>query len=367
MFKFVSKTISVYFLTLFLFYHLFIRRTTPSNCQPKRNVLFLKTHKTGSSTLTNILNRHGDLHNLTFALPPHGFFNFYWPLLFEKTFVDDLNGRKPNIFCNHARWNEGPMRDLMGVDTVFITILRNPVTQFESTFQYMEFAHLLGIPTARNPVETFFEDPNKILSKISRSLLPEGVLSYLNLLKNGQFFDLGLDSAQFYEEGIINHEIKELARSFNLVLMMEYFDESLVLLARELCWDVLDVVYFKLNQRRSSDVETNLSEELVGRIRQWNRADMMLYDYFNRTFWNQIEKLGKDFRTDVERLRQVNKLLKESCLLPGEHFTKAYVRQSKEVRGYALKENLDPQLKRLCRKMITNEIDYIEYLRKKHH
>lgn len=112
----------------------------------------------------------------------------------------------------------------MGVDTVFITILRNPVTQFESTFQYMEFAHLLGIPTARNPVETFFEDPNKILSKISRSLLPEGVLSYLNLLKNGQFFDLGLDSAQFYEEGIINHEIKELARSFNLVLMMEYFD-----------------------------------------------------------------------------------------------------------------------------------------------
>lgn len=94
---------------------------------------------------------------------------------------------------------------------------------------------------------------------------------------------------------------------------------------------------------------------------------MMLYDYFNRTFWNQIEKLGKDFRTDVERLRQVNKLLKESCLLPGEHFTKAYVRQSKEVRGYALKENLDPQLKRLCRKMITNEIDYIEYLRKKYH
>lgn len=30
---------------------------------------------------------------------------------------------------------------------------------------------------------------------------------------------------------------------------MEYFDESLVLLKRELCWDLDDVVYFKLNQR----------------------------------------------------------------------------------------------------------------------
>lgn len=38
-------------------------------CKPANNILFLKTHKTGSSTVTNILNRYGDTRSLIFAMP----------------------------------------------------------------------------------------------------------------------------------------------------------------------------------------------------------------------------------------------------------------------------------------------------------
>lgn len=345
-------------------FHCFIYRTTSNSCQPKDSVLFLKTHKTGSSTITNILNRYGDFHNLTFVLPHDGFYNFFWPLSFEKSFIANLKGKRPNILCNHAKWNKQTMKELMGQDTVFITILRNPVSQFESTFSYMEFAHLLGIKTTKDPLVTFFEDPGRTMAKISGLSASGSVVPYLNLLRNGQSFDLGLEGGQFFGKEKTSDAITELDSSFDLVLMMEYFDESLVLLARELCWDIRDVAYFKLNQRRSSDVKTKLSDELVQRIRQWNRADALLYDYFNRTFWNKVEKLGSAFWIDVNRLRHYNKILEEGCLLPGEHFAMAYAKQSKEIRGYALKQNLDPHLKLLCGKMITNEIDYIEYLRK---
>ncbi|KAJ7392602.1 galactose-3-O-sulfotransferase 1 [Desmophyllum pertusum] len=172
-------------------------RTTPNSCQPKDNVLFLKTHKTGSSTITNILNRYGDLHNLTFVLPQVGFYNFYWPLSFENSFIADLRGKRPNILCNHARWNRNTMKELMGKDAVFITILRNPVSQFESTFSYMEFANLLGIQATKNPLVTFFEDPNRTMAKMSDISTAGSVFPYLNFLKNGQSFDLGLESAQF--------------------------------------------------------------------------------------------------------------------------------------------------------------------------
>ena len=257
------------------------------------------------------------------------------------------------------------MKELMAQDTVFITILRNPVSQFESTFSYMEFAHLLGIKATNNsPLETFFEDPSKIMAKVSDLSDSESVVPYLNLLRNGQSFDLGMESSQFFYEKKTNSAIIELDSNFDLVLMMEYFDESLVLLARELCWDIRDVVYFKLNQRRSTDLNTNLSDELAQKIRQWNRADVLLYNYFNRTFWNKVKKLGNAFWTDVERLRYYNKILEEACLLPGEHYAKAYSKQSKEIRGYALNKNLEPQVKLLCEKMITNEIDYMEYFRK---
>lgn len=179
------------------------------------------------------------------------------------------------------------------------------------------------------------------------------------------FFDLGLEKEQYFTDKKIKEALNEIDGSFHLVLLMEYFDESLILLARELCWDIRDVVYFRLNQRKSSDANTNLSEELVQKIRQWNRADVLLYNYFNRTFWNKIEKLGNMFWIDVHRLRNYNKMLEEECLLPGEHFGKAYAKQSKFIQGYALKENITPQLRLLCEKMITNEIDYMEYLRKK--
>ena len=254
------------------------------------------------------------------------------------------------------------MKELMALDSVFITILRNPVTQFESTFSYMEFAHLFGIETGRDSIEAFIADPNGIMTKFANSSPAENVFPYLNLLKNGQFFDLGLDSIYFHDEEKVNTAIDEIARNFNLVLLMEYFDESLVLLANEACWDVRDVVYFKLNQRKSADKEDKFSNELVEKIRMWNRADVLLYDYFNKTFWNQIKKLGSVFKADVERLRYYNEVLRESCLVPGVYNTKAYTKQARPVRGYALKENLDTPLKTLCEKMITNELDYLQLL-----
>lgn len=257
------------------------------------------------------------------------------------------------------------MTELMGPNAVFITILRNPVSQFESTFSYMEFAQLLGMTASKNPLATFFVDPTNTLAKLSDLSESGSVFPYLNLLKNGQFFDLGLEKEQYFTDEKIKEAINEINKSFPLVLLMEYFDESLILLARELCWDIRDVVYFKLNQRKSSDANTNISNELAHKIRQWNRADMLLYDYFNRTFWNKVEKFGKMFWINVHRLRNYNKMLEEECLLPGEYFAKAYAKQSKFVRGYVLKENFNPQLKLLCGKMITNEIDYMEYLRRK--
>lgn len=257
------------------------------------------------------------------------------------------------------------MTELMGPNAVFITILRNPVSQFESTFSYMEFAQLLGMTASKNPLATFFVDPTNTLTKLSDLSESGSVFPYLNLLKNGQFFDLGLEKEKYFTDEKIKEAINEINESFPLVLLMEYFDESLILLARELCWDIRDVVYFKLNQRKSSDANTNISNELAHKIRQWNRADMLLYDYFNRTFWKKVEKFGNMFWINVHRLKNYNKMLEEECLLPGEYFAKAYAKQSKFVRGYVLKENFNPQLKRRCGKMITNEIDYMEYLRRK--
>uniref|UniRef100_A0A7M5V5D7 Uncharacterized protein n=1 Tax=Clytia hemisphaerica TaxID=252671 RepID=A0A7M5V5D7_9CNID len=108
-------------------------------CKRKKNIVFLKTHKTGSSTITNILNRYGEARNLNFVLPNIGSNRLDWPWFFKNTSFYSLNGTEPNILCNHARFNKQPMTDLMPNDTVYVTILRNPISQFESSFSYMTF------------------------------------------------------------------------------------------------------------------------------------------------------------------------------------------------------------------------------------
>ncbi|KAM7437233.1 galactose-3-O-sulfotransferase 1 [Porites harrisoni] len=132
-------------------------------CSPKKNVVFLKTHKTGSSTVTNILNRFGDKNNLVFVVPTQKYNRLGWPWLFHEDYMIHYNHTKPNMLCSHARYNRAVLERVMPNDTVYVTILRDPVKHFESTFSYMEFSDILGISNETDPLETFFDSPNDVL------------------------------------------------------------------------------------------------------------------------------------------------------------------------------------------------------------
>lgn len=77
-------------------------------CQPKNHIVFLKTHKTASSTILNILYRYGDSHNLTFALPMNMHSQLFYPTFFAAHFVEGVRTRSVkefHILCNHMRFS----------------------------------------------------------------------------------------------------------------------------------------------------------------------------------------------------------------------------------------------------------------------
>lgn len=71
--------------------------------------MFLKTHKTASSTVLNILFRFAETHNLSVALPAGSRFHLGYPWLFLARYVEGLESPGPqrhfNIMCNHLRFN----------------------------------------------------------------------------------------------------------------------------------------------------------------------------------------------------------------------------------------------------------------------
>ena len=158
-----------------------------NHCPVRKQVTFAKTHKTGSSTIQNILFRYGQRHNLSFAFPQKNTWMFNLSKPFQvRNVSQNNNGLKYQafskfviFFCNisnkylilkasnvwragggnmrtlndwmhpsssppgpfdlfvfHSIWNYNEIRKVMPKSAATITILRDPVNTFESGYSY---------------------------------------------------------------------------------------------------------------------------------------------------------------------------------------------------------------------------------------
>ena len=60
---------------------------------------------------------------------------------------------------------------------------------------------------------------------------------------------MGIKSQDLSDEQKIREKVKEVDDQFDLVMLADQFDESLILLAKKLCWKLEDLVTLKLNAR----------------------------------------------------------------------------------------------------------------------
>lgn len=326
--------------------------------------MFLKTHKTASSTMLNILFRFGEKHRLRFAFPV-GRNDFLYPSPFQCSQVKDYRpGECFNIICNHMRFDRGEVTKLLPPDAVYVTILREPAALFESSFQYYHGA----IPSmwrisGENKMAQFLEHPQQFYH-------PRAFNSFY--LKNLLFFDLGLDNNLEADDPQVMKAIHNLSRQLDLVLIAEYFEESLILLKDMMCWTMEDILYFKLNMRKSSSV-SRLTPDLKAKALQWNGADWKLYQHFNATFWARVEAFGRErMKEEVEELRRRNAEMKVVCIEDGGAVEAGNI-QDKHLRpwqpvgdsfilGYNLRKIIDPEFRTICEKMLTPEIQYLSDL-----
>ena len=314
--------------------------------------------------MTNILNRYADLNDLKVALPMGKFNRFHWPLPFHWSSVDlwRLDGDTPSILCNHARYNRPAMQLIMRKEAKYVTILRNPVEQYESMFNYMEFNTYLQLNISKNPLADFVENPVPVLYKMREKF--RGIPESMNLVKNPMFFDLGHYPPAYDNMTRVVKEIAKIDRDFELVMIMEYFDESLILLKKAFCWKLEDIVYVKFNQRRQAPRIT-LTERVKKNIRKWNKADVLLYEFFNKTLWAKIEKYGPSFWSDLKEFRKLNSKTVKMCVDKRAYSEKA-VNLHGEVRSFRINPLVSKYDRYFCKKIIRNEINYIDYFRLKY-
>ena len=106
-------------------------------------MIFAKTHKTGSTTLQNLMFRYGTQNNLTFVLPKSKWWFFSHYKSFKATEAEGFMGmnnnktnpESNNLFAIHSVWNYKEVRKILP-DAPTVTILRDPIDVFESAYSY---------------------------------------------------------------------------------------------------------------------------------------------------------------------------------------------------------------------------------------
>ncbi|XP_072034274.1 galactosylceramide sulfotransferase-like [Amphiura filiformis] len=317
--------------------------TCPSPGQ--RNIVCIKVHKAASTTAVAILERYGYKNNMTLAVKAE---TKYGPHIlsssqqFKRNMVYQYQ-RKYNMLTNHVRYNRAEM-DIVIPNATYLTILRHPVKHFESAFVYFLVAKHLNL-NGTDKIEAFFEKPDMYLSQ---------KFYFWYQLQSGQIFDLGLDHHD-HTGPKVAMLIQRLAEEFDLVMIADYFDESLVLLRKHLCLDWKDVVYIPDNFRTSGQ-KLSISRELRQKIEIWNWADMTLYRFFNHTFWNKVNDYGPTFKQDLAYFRKLLEDTRNECTT-GKVIKKR--RDAHGVRTIELRKNATE----FCTNLMLGDTDYTKMFR----
>ncbi|XP_061566220.1 galactose-3-O-sulfotransferase 3-like [Cololabis saira] len=343
-------------------------RTNPApGLKPKHtNIVFLKTHKTASSTMQNLLFRFAERNNLTVALPVQSCgHQFCYPSIFKSHFVHP-HTLPANIITNHMHFSKTALQDLMPNNTIYVTIIREPTSMFESLFTYYRNRCQSFKRVLNGSLEAFLNNPFNYYRP------EEGDSMYAH---NSLTFDLGGDKDRpptdvAYAQAFV----AEVERAFSLVMISDYFDESLVLLRHLLSWDLDDILYLKLNMRAVTS-KKSLTPGLSAKIRAWNSIDAYLYDHFNASLWRKLSALGLAcVSREVQLLQQHQERVMRDCfggnrplIRIGGNIKNAALRPWKpdkdvDIVGYDLPANISHEMREICLKYIMPELSYTQML-----
>ncbi|CAL1270012.1 unnamed protein product [Larinioides sclopetarius] len=179
---------------------------------------------------------------------------------------------------------------------------------------------------------------------------------------NQMLFDLGMDDKAFGNNSAVMDYVRFLDSVFDLVMVRERMDESLVLLKELLCWDVDDVIVFHLNARNER-FKRKLSSDLYTRLVKFNSADMILYKYFKNRLTERINDFGPERMVEaVEELRNRTRMWYNLCVQKQEFQSKVINARryftNKMVMAYVKKKEVNTT----CDDLTTQEPIFTEKL-----
>eukprot|EP00403_Amphidinium_massartii_P026477 CAMPEP_0178392294 /NCGR_PEP_ID=MMETSP0689_2-20121128/11606_1 /TAXON_ID=160604 /ORGANISM="Amphidinium massartii, Strain CS-259" /LENGTH=209 /DNA_ID=CAMNT_0020012867 /DNA_START=481 /DNA_END=1110 /DNA_ORIENTATION=- len=117
------------------------------------------------------------------------------------------------------------------------------------------------------------------------------------------FYDMGVPFDDLDNITILRRKAAETLQTFDLIMLTERFDESLVLLKHLLCWQYEDLVYVKFHVAKKARTH-GLSAHALSKLQMWLAASIDLYELAVHDFDAKVENMGRTRMSSEQRALQ---------------------------------------------------------------
>ena len=285
-----------------------------------RQVVFAKVHKAASSTVQNILLRFAMARDLDVLLPlRQNHISELTPKIDPKIIIPHQRGKPFDILCNHIIFDANQIAAYIPTSAFRFGILREPMAQALSALQF--YSTLYPVDRHVRGVKRFPEDPVQGFLNHPRYFCEEQTSPEFCFTDNRMSVDLGVKPSTLHEiknnPDAIQKFVNQVHRQFDLMLIAEHFDESMVLLRRYMNWQMKDIIYIKVNtlsQKDNSVWRRHITPTApqLDTFRRWASVDFALYDHFRDEFFKKISK-EPYFEEEVAAFKKVQKSIANYC------------------------------------------------------
>ena len=317
---------------------------------------FLKVHKAASTTVQAIFLRFGWKRNLTFVLP-HEFNYFRFPNIISTYDPPHRNNTLPppanksfDILCHHVLYDKEAWDKVLPLGYALIGSVREPWDLFKSMINYMTPRYITRIKS-KDKISTFLQHPLKYEPNYIE-------LSWTN---NRMSVEFGVhpDIVITRDFKRFQNFLRKIDKKFDLVIIAELLDESLILLRRLLNWSLQDILYVSKNVRKLNGTSKYIpTKQLLEKFKAHCAFDYLLYDFFKQKLKNQILVEGPLFSSEVKQFKEIRKTVENFCKTLQKDVSFVKVHQSEWNPEFLVD-------RKECGLLLKNEITFTQEIRKR--
>lgn len=297
-----------------------VERVTPwwpttRSASNRTRIIFVKTHKTAGSTISSILHRYCAEHSAEIrCFVPSGVGGVVTRPGLTPTSLHRYNPDTVEVHAQHTSYWPVFLHTLVPEPAPIITVIRNPVSRFLSTWDYRQF-HWKGQTDILRIVKSLPLE----LQDVPRDFLPliDHDSAHLELCPKNPPWAISNAS----EPSCIQTLRDVVQGKLELVLLTERLDEGLVLLARSMGWPLSSVVYSSMKVSSQHKVHSKPPPEVAHKIESWLEEDKLLYEVAGALLDRRIESQDASFWSDLKEFRRLKERAHLDCLGRSHHPT----------------------------------------------